>query len=114
MPTIGTNLVDYSDNGNTRTYATPDHTVQKTRLVQQRRKVPTTPTASAETAVRVVFGTTDSSNIPLAARYSFDVVGKGPANGNAADQVAALALLREIVNSEEFGAAMTSQLWIKG
>lgn len=114
MAIIATNLVDYSDNGNVRTYAAPGHTVNLTRLVQQRRKIPSTPQASAESSIRVVYGTSDANNVPLAAKYSFDVVGKGPVNGNASDQAAALALLREIVNSDEFAAAIASQLWIKG
>lgn len=114
MPTIGTPLVDFSDAGNTRTYAAPSHNVRKPSLVQQRRRVPASLEASAETSVKVIQGTQDEAGKALASKYSFEVVARGPVNGLAADQTAALALFREIVASEEFAAAVQKQVWLKG
>lgn len=113
MATIATNLVDYADNGNTRTYAAPSHTVEKPSLVQQRRKVPASLTAVSESSIKVIQGTTDSAGQPIVSKYSFEGIFRGPVNGQVADRTASLALFREIVNSDEFGAAITGQLWIK-
>lgn len=113
MAQIATSLVDFFDNGNVRTYAAPAHSVQKPRLVQQRRKVAFNSTSTAETSCKVVFGTTDSESVVLTSKYSFEVVVRGPVNGNATDRDAAKALFREIIASDNFDAMVAGQLWIK-
>lgn len=112
MPTITTTLVDYSQQGNTKTLTAPGHTVSEPRLVIQKRKVAANGTGVAETTVKVVYGTSDA-NGPLASRVSFETSVRYPVNGDPADTTAALALFREIVGSDEFSAAVSTQNWIR-
>lgn len=111
MSVISTSLIDYSQQGNTKTLTAPGHTVSEPRLVIQKRKVATNGTGVAETAIKVVYGTSDA-NGPLASRVSFETSVRYPVNGNTADTTAALALFREIVGSDEFGSAVSTQNWI--
>lgn len=113
MTAMSTALTEFSDSPNARTYTLPAHTVQAPRLVNQKRTVPSTPSGVAEDSVRVVYGTTDSEDAPLAAKVSFEAVVRRPVNGDAADVAAALAIYREIVASDEFAATVLSQNYLK-
>lgn len=112
MPQIETTLIDYSQQGNTKTLTVPGHTVSEPRLVIQKRKVAANGTGVAETTIKVVYGTSDT-NGPLASRVSFETSVRYPVNGDAADTASALALFREIVGSDEFSAAVSTQNWIR-
>lgn len=111
MPQIETTLIDYSQQGNTKTLTAPGHTVSEPRLVIQKRKVAANGTGVAETTIKVVYGTSDT-NGPLASRVSFETSVRYPVNGDTADTASALALFREIVGSDEFSTAVSTQNWI--
>lgn len=106
-------LSDFTDNGNSRTYTLPGHTIAKPRLVIQRRKVAASVEGVAEDSVRFIRGTTDAQNVILSARDSIEVVVRRPANGDPADPVAMIADFRNFVISDEFANLVGGQKWIK-
>jgi hypothetical protein len=114
MSTITSALVEYADNGNSRTYVAPDHTALRPRLVIQRRKVAGKAGEVAETSIRVVMTQVDANGLTLAAKRTVEVIDRSVVGGvDTAVEAASLALIREIVASDEFAAAITGQLWIK-
>lgn len=114
MAVIATTLTEFADQGNSRTYAVAGHTALAPRLVIQKRKVVTASASVAETGVKVVFGLVDTYGLPLASKATMDVVFRAPLVGTSGAVFATeLALLREIVASDSFAAALTSQSWIK-
>lgn len=74
MANMTTILTEFADNGNSRTYAAPAHTVQAPRLVIQKRTVPATLGGVSESSAKVVFGTTDALGVPLLQKISFEAV----------------------------------------
>lgn len=113
MPAMSTPLTEYSDNGNSRTFSTTGHTALKPKLVIQKRKIASNAQASAEDHISVVYGTADAEGAILTSKVAFDVSVRRPILGDAADVTAALAVLRDIVASDEFGATVTTQNWLK-
>lgn len=113
MAAFSTVISEFSDKENARTYIVAGHTVAAPRLVIQKRKVPTTAAANAETHLMVVYGTVDAESLPLAAKVVFDAGVRYPANGATADVMAGLAVFRDFVASDEFTALVTSQAYVK-
>lgn len=113
MATIATALVEFSDNGNSRTYTAPTHTALKPRIVTQKRVVATTATSVPEDTLEVVFGTVDAEGAILASKIGISARVRRPVQGAAADVIAALALFREVVASDEFETMITTQNWVK-
>jgi hypothetical protein len=113
MAALATTLVDFQVNGTNRTYLLPNHTVAEPHLLVQRRKVATTPTGVAEDSIRVLSGTTDSAGAVLPARTSIEIIVRRPVNGDAADVTAVLGWARDVVQSDNFGAVVTGQAWLK-
>lgn len=114
MAAISTTLTEYSDSGNTRIYSAPGHTSTKPFLVIQKRVVPASLAGSTDLSIRVMKGTNDAAGLPLQARQSAEIIVRQPQNGDADDATAVLALIREIVASDEFTAAVGTLNWIKG
>lgn len=112
MPNIATTLTSFSENGNVKTYVAPQHSVAEPRLVIQKRKVATSVKGTAETSVKVVYGTSDTAG-PIASRVSFEVIARCPVGGDMTDYDDAMSLFKEIVASDEFDAAVTAQTWVK-
>lgn len=112
MAALVTALTEFADNGNSRTYTTSGHTVIQPKLVIQKRKVPSTATGSAEISVAVIHGTTDSSSEPLASRVVGEVRVRYPLNGTTTDRDAMLVILRDVVQSTEFGTSVGNQNWL--
>jgi len=94
------------------TFTAPSHTVTKPSLVIQKRKVAVGVAGIAETSIKTVQGTVDVDSNPLASKYTFETISRGPVNGTAADLAAALALHREIVASDEFTNPVDTQEYI--
>lgn len=113
MATMSTVLTEFSDRENVRTYIFTGHTVQTPRLVIQKRKIPINGSASAESTLSVVYGTKDASGLPLDSKVAFGANVRYPANGVAADVAAALAVFRDLVNSDEFASLVNSQKYLK-
>lgn len=108
MPAITTTLTEYSDNGNSRTYSVTGHTAVKPFLVIQKRVAPAALEGSAEFSFRIVKGTTDVDGAVIASRNSAEVIVRQPYQGDSDDSTATLNLLKEIVASDEFAAAVSS------
>lgn len=113
MAALAATLVEYSDESNSRTYTTTGHTVLKPKLVIQKRKVGAVGGGSSSDTISVVYGTEDSLGATLASRVVFELVVRRPVEGIAADQTAALALFRDVVQSDEFATTVTSQNYLK-
>lgn len=112
MAIMTTPLVEFADNGNSRTSTVSGHTVAKPRLVIQKRKLPSGVAGVAETSVRILYGTTDSAGLPVDQRVSFEVIVRTPVVGNAVDVSGAQALFQEFVASDNFAAVVATQNWI--
>jgi hypothetical protein len=97
---------------NSRTWTLSGHTVLAPRLVIQKRKVPTSPSGVAESRVQVVYGTEDAEGLPLQSKVVFDAGVRYPANGQSDDITAALAVVRDLVASDEFAAMVTGQNYL--
>lgn len=113
MASFTTTITEFSDKENNRTYMVSGHTVQAPRLVIQKRKVPSTQSATAESHLMVVYGTKDAEGLPLASKVVFDASVRYPANGQGGDVTAALAVFRDFVASDEFTTMVTSQAYVQ-
>lgn len=113
MAAMSTSLTELIDNGNSITYFYTGHTVNDPKLVLQKRKVPVGATGVAEDSFSVVVQTDDADGNPLSSKPSFEAKHRRPINGDAADSTAALAVFRDIVASDEFGAMVTNQARLK-
>lgn len=113
MANFATVIAEFSDKENHRTYAIAGHTVKDPRLVIQKRKVPATVGASAESHLMVVFGTEDADGNPLASKVVFDAGVRYPSDGQSADVTAALAVFRDFVASDQFTALVNSQSYVQ-
>jgi hypothetical protein len=113
MASFTTTISEFSDKENHRTYAITGHTVQTPRLVIQKRKVPSSSSANAETELMVVFGTSDAEGVPLSAKVAFSANVRYPANGDSADVSAALAVFRDFVASDQFTVLVNSQGYVQ-
>lgn len=113
MPTMATALTEFSDNGNSRTYTLTGHTAVKPQIVIQKRVVATAANASAEDTINVVYGTSDADGNPLPGRVSFAITVRRPVQGQASDVTSALAVVRDIVASDEFANTIDTQEYLK-
>lgn len=114
MASFTTVITEFSDKENHRTYQISGHTVQNPRLLIQKRKVPATAEAVAESHLMTVYGTEDAAGNPLASKVVFDTGVRFPANGDPTDIAAALAVHRDFVASDEFTAMVNSQAYVQG
>jgi hypothetical protein len=113
MAAMSTVITVFADQGNARTYTVAGHTVQKPRLINQRRKVAVGNQLQQEMSSSVVYATTDASTAVIPERISFNAVVRYPITGLAGDVTAALAVFRDMVASDEFTAMVTSQNFLK-
>lgn len=113
MAAMATAVTEFADNGNSRTYTRTGHTALNPRLVIQKRKVASSPQGSAEDTIDVISGTVDAEGIILPGRIAFSITVRRPVLGLAADVTAALAVIRDIVASDEFTTTVTTQNFLK-
>lgn len=113
MGSFTTVISEFSDENNRRTYAITGHTVQAPKLLIQKRKVPSAPSAVSEDELMVVYGTEDADGLPLASKVAFSAQVRRPANGDAADVTAALAVFRDFVASDQFTAMVNGQTYVQ-
>jgi hypothetical protein len=113
MAAMTTAITEFSDRENVRTWTYTGHAIQTPRLIIQKRRVPTSATGKYENTFSVVAGTVDGSSVPLSTRLAFDLNVRGPADGASADVSATLAVFRDLVNSDEFAAAVATQNYLK-
>lgn len=113
MASFVTVISEFSDSENRRTYNIAGHTVQAPKLLIQKRKVPGTAQAVAETELMVVYGTTDAESNPLPSKVVFSASVRYPADGQSATVTAALAVFRDFVQSDQFTNLVNSQAYVQ-
>lgn len=116
MAAMTTALTAVSEFGDVRTYTVDGvHTFAKQAKVVSRRKEPAANASDpvVENSVGVYYGTVDADGAPISPRFSVNVVSRRPVEGASADSTATLALVREIVASDEFGAMWTTANHLK-
>lgn len=113
MPVMATNVTEYSDELNSRTYTITGHTVAKPKLLLQKRKVGSIGGASCTDTIDVVFGTQDAAGTILPGRITFGITIRRPVEAIAADVTAALAVLKDVVGSDEFANVVNTQNYLK-
>lgn len=117
MAALATALTEFSDNGDSRTYTIPGHTVTKPRLCIQKRKVPVGNQVMAEFSASIVYGVLAGDGSVAPEKVSQGVAVRYPVTADPTDlatqNAAALVVLRDFVASDEFGAAVTSQAWVE-
>lgn len=117
MAALATTLTEFSDNGDSRTYTTSGHTATKPKLVLEKRKVPVGNQTMAEFTCTVVHGVDDADGAVMPQRVSLSAAARYPVDADPTDLAteiaAAFVILQDIVQSDEFEAAITSQNWVE-
>ncbi|DAD51091.1 TPA_asm: coat protein [ssRNA phage SRR7976300_9] len=107
-----TAYAQFADNGNSRTYTGPSHTIAKPDLLIQKRKVPTNINGVSEMSSKIVVGSTDASNAPLAQRISIEVVVRVPVGAQTADVDAAKTRFADLSSDTAFLASFVTQNFV--
>lgn len=115
MATIATALIEFADSGDSRTYTLPSHTVLDSKTLTQRRKVPSGKQTVAESSLTFSYAVRDTVGNALPQRLSTTVISRLPILMNASSGLSTtmLAHVRDVVNSDEFAAMLSSQSWVK-
>jgi hypothetical protein len=113
MAAMSTALTEFADNGNSRTYTLTGHTIVKPKLVTQKRRVPENGQTTATMEIEVVLATTDADGLIVPQKVGFSVSVRQPIQGQSSDVTGALAIFRDIVAGDEFGASVLTQNWLK-
>lgn len=103
MAAMSTALTEFSDNGDSRTYTTSGHTVQKGKVVVNNRKVPVGNQTVSEFSCSVVHATENTDGDVLPQKVNMTAVVRIPIDGDTTDVAAALAIFRDIIAGDEFG-----------
>lgn len=118
MASLSATLVEFSDNGNSRTYTASGHTAVKPKLVVEKRTVPVGNQIMSEFSGTIVFGVLDSEGgvapqkVSMEAKVRYPTIGVDTSD-LATVNAAALVLFRDFVASDEFGAAVSSLNWVE-
>lgn len=108
MTALSAALTEFSTNGDSRTYTTLGHTVQKAKVVVNKRKVPVGNQTVSEFTVSVVHATETSAGDVLPQKLNFTVSIRQPIDGLSSDRDAALVLIRDIIASDEFANSVAT------
>jgi hypothetical protein len=112
MAAMTTALTEFSNNGNSRTSTLSGHTASLPKLLIEKRRVPGGNQSILEYSFKVVESTTDSADVILTSKVSFEAVVRYPINGTASDVTDALAIFRDVIAGDEFGNSVTTQEWL--
>lgn len=112
MAAMTTVLTEFSNNGNSRTSITTGHTAVKPKVVIEKRRVPEGNQVVAEYSCKVVHATVDAEGLVLSNKVSFEAIVRVPIAGLAADTTAALAIFKDIVQSDDFANSVSTQGWL--
>lgn len=113
MSAMTTVLKEFADNGNSRTYALPNHSVAKPSLVIQKRKVASDVNGVSEDSIRIIQGTVDNTGAPLPTKDSVEIIVRRSPSGASADLSACVAYAREVMASTNFDGVVSSQGWLQ-
>jgi hypothetical protein len=111
MAAMSTSLTEFSTNGDSRTWTTSGHTVSKPKLVLQKRRVPVGNQTIAETTISVIHAAADSTGAVLPSKVNMSVTVRTPLGIDSGDTAVAdaLAILKDIVGSDEFASTVSTQ-----
>jgi len=115
MAALADNLTVFADNGNSRTFVTDDHSSSDSKIVIQKRRVPTGKQNVLEDTLIVSFSQRDADGIPFPQKCSFEVKVRRPLGSPTTagtPMLQARELFQRIVGSDEFIAMTESQLYI--
>lgn len=112
MAAMNTVLTEFSQMGNSRTSTITGHTAIKPKLVIEKRRVPEGNQTIIEQSFKVVEATEDADGVVLSQKVSFEAVVRYPTLALSADVTASLAVFRDIIAGDEFGACVTTQNWL--
>lgn len=112
MAAMTTVLVEFSNNGNSKTSTLTGHTAAKPKIVIEKRKVADGNQTMAEYNCKVIHATVDAEGLVLQNKVSFEACVRYPLLGAAADVTAALAVFRDIIAGDEFAASVNTQNWL--
>lgn len=112
MAAMTTVLTEFADNGNSRTSTLSGHTAIKPRIVIEKRRVPEGNQTMVEQSVKVIYATEDADSLVLSNKVSFEMVCRYPLLGQSTDVTAALAVIADIVNGDEFANSVSTQEWL--
>lgn len=112
MAGMSTTLVTFSDNGNARTSTFTGHTAAKPKLVIEKRRVPEGNQVISEYSAKVVVATVDAASLVLSNKVSFEAIVRFPIAGASSDVTAALAVFKDIVQSDDFANSASTQGWL--
>jgi len=113
MAALSATLTEFSTSGDSRTWTTTGHTPGLPKLVIQKRRVPTGNSSIAESTVTVVYGTEDGAGDVLPSKVSMSVNVRYPVSSGDSAIADALTLLKDVVQSTEFGTTVTTQNFLK-
>lgn len=113
MAAMATALTEFNDSLNSRTYTYTGHTVSKPKLIIQKRRVPTGNQTMAEDVISIIAGTEDSDGVVLDQKESYVITHRRPIDGIAADRTALLAIIKDVVNGDEFANTGETQEYLK-
>jgi hypothetical protein len=109
MAAMSTALTEFSNIGNSRTYTVTGHTSSKAKLVLETRRVPSGKQNVAENVITVAYATEDADGLLIPQKASCSFSCKFPINGDTADRDAVLAVIRDIVASDEVTNTVATQ-----
>jgi hypothetical protein len=109
MAAMSTALVEFADNGNSRTYTRTGHTASSPKLVLQKRRVPVGSQTVLEDVISVLETTEDADGAILAQKVMFTATIRRPIDGQSDDVTSALAVFRDIVAGDEFTNTVSTQ-----
>jgi len=112
MAAMSTVLTEFSTIGNSHTSTLSGHTAVKPKIVIQKRRVPENGQVMSEYSCKVIYATADANDVILSNKVSFEAVVRYPQAGDAADVTAALAVFRDIIAGNEFGASVPTLNWL--
>lgn len=113
MTALVTAVTEFSNTGNTRVYTLPSHSVTASKKLTQTRKVPVGNQTSIEDKLYVQYSTNDADGVEIPQKISFTVQVVRPIGHTAADVTSALAVFRDVVQSDEFTNVVNTQEYLK-
>jgi len=112
MAGMTTALTVFAENGNARTNTYTGHTALKPKLVLEKKRPIEGNNSVAEYRAIILAATVDANGLVLPSKVSFDVTVRYPALGQSSDITAALAILRDIIASDDFANSVTTLNWL--
>jgi len=113
MASFTTVINEFSNKENSRTYEVTGHSVNKPKLVLQKRRANTSGQTTVEDSLSVIYGTEDSNGVYLDPKIVFTFTARRPKAAISTDVDAALVVMRDLFASDEVTAMIAGQSLIQ-